>query len=175
MNNPREIKFRGVLARQKRVSFLHGYLLLLGNRRIILRHVGDSLEFNTCKKNSICQFTGLYDKNGVEIYEKDILEMWLDSAIPELRILRVVVNHFGSFGYRDDTGNFHSFAEHQDIAKPRINNALVVGNLIKNPKLCRNQQSGLVANNAWIDECKCIRVVGTNEWSPNGCRIHPNG
>lgn len=78
----------------------------------------------------LMQFTGLKDRNGVEIYEGDIL----GSTNPKEILVKFIVQ----WGYKDNpyswglksllTGNSYEFCDHKKLME-------VIGNIYSNPEL----------------------------------------
>lgn len=85
--------------------------------------------------DTIGQFTGLYDKNGKEIYEGDII-LYGGSIQHE-----VVFRH-GAFGYLLYGGEFVSYAGNTNFTFNPLNRSKeheVIGNIYDNPELRQTQ------------------------------------
>ena len=113
----REILFRG-----KRVSdnkWVEGYYDGTYQHGIIHQHWCDRIDPKT-----LCEFTGIYDRNGVKIFEGDIVKLPLSE-----RNCKVVFK----------SGDFVAEYGSQGLI---VNNSLyggnveVIGNIYDNPELC---------------------------------------
>lgn len=131
----REIKFRGIS--EETGEFIFGYLSSNVESFYIGTH-GENYRFDEVKKESIGQFTGLYDKKGVEIYEGAVTERYshgMDKIIEVVRWSRIsscfefVVKKHGK-----------EIQLHGVISQLSINNAghrTVIGSIHLNPELLK--------------------------------------
>ena len=131
----RTIKFRGFS--EKANIFVYGDLLTFENCFGISETKGER-NFYIVETNSIGQFTGLYDKNGKEIYEGDIVEKAVNNIISSHRFKIVYSECFAGFcrlyikkkGTRD---GLISLSE-MDVDREEIK---VIGNIYDNPELLK--------------------------------------
>lgn len=93
-------------------------------------------KFNTNPPKPVCnlmQFTGLFDKNGKEIYEGDIVKFTPKNN-------RYSDEFIGEIFYRDDEAAFfHTFEEGRPSKRffnlPREWTLEIIGNIFENPEL----------------------------------------
>ena len=114
----REIKFRGLKNKTWRYGY-YNYETKSNISEIIYNNAGVSVE-----KESVGQFTGLFDKNGVEIYEGDIIHDTPQNLIVMFGKTKCV-NGFALFEYTTDESGVCSIT---DLC-------CVIGNIHENPEL----------------------------------------
>ncbi len=76
----RQIKFRAISIEDDNDGWVYGYYTYSSPQGLMDKHwiidpIGDLIKINP---ETICQFTGLHDKEGREIYEEDIIEYQTD-------------------------------------------------------------------------------------------------
>ena len=94
---------------------------------------------NAVKRETIGQYTGLQDKNSVEIYEGDIL-VWSENDCKSQPL--VVMFKHGSFGYIYTEDWFHPFSGNTNFTfNPRSIDMQfeIVGNIHDNPELLKGE------------------------------------
>lgn len=140
----REIKFRG-----KRVDngeWVIGSLVMVCNGEslkrypcIVISYNHDTFDWHEVIPETIGQFTGLTDKNGKEIFEGDILRLYLpnDEWLHHKKSERVVSMEFLNYewylrGFNSLNGNFYFGNIKADMLE-------IIGNIHDNPELIRQQ------------------------------------
>ena len=83
--------------------------------------------FSETNADNLMQFTGIKDKNGVHIYEGDILEI-----LPQDRGIIFYCEHLAAFFGKFESNDFQLgiFAKYSKI----------IGNIYKNPELLQNKK-----------------------------------
>ena len=126
----REILFRGKdkITGEWIVSDCISHIeLTQGTRHILLRKVTNYYTtYEEVKKETVGQFTGLYDKNGTRIYEGDIVK-YGDNILPVVFEQRNGTAYFGLVYSNIET---LPFGHYQDLLQIEV-----IGNIHDNPEL----------------------------------------
>ena len=134
---------REILFKAKRIcdgKWVEGYYLRdryrIGGKDIIFyRKDSDLFTIYTdiIDPETLCQFTGLYDKNGNKIWENDILMAHLDESYPEDTTYITVEWSFAGFvTYEADTGR--EYLDEFDLEYFEV-----VGNIFDNKELLQEE------------------------------------
>lgn len=133
---------REILFKAKQINngeWVEGYYQkkydFLGKRHLILHANGCARwECVEIDPETLCQFTGLCDKNGKRIWENDILMAHLDESYPEdVTYETVEWNVAGWVGH--ETGS----VDRQYLNKFDLEHYEVVGNIFNNPELLQEE------------------------------------
>lgn len=131
---------REILFKAKRIDngkWVEGYVI----RRHGLYFLYDIINSESYRQNicevdpeTLCQFTGLCDKNGKKIWEKDILMAHLDESYPEDVTYETVEWNFAGW-----VGNETDSTDRKYLDEFDLEYFEVVGNIFDNPELLQEE------------------------------------
>jgi len=120
----RQIKFRAIVRGQSTFAYSNGFIKHKdGTIVIITKENDDSVETSPIIAGTLMQYTGLKDKNGVDIYEGDILgfERYNDFK-------KEYVHHF-EVTWDNENAGWTQFSPKHIVA--------IIGNIYENPELLK--------------------------------------
>lgn len=90
--------------------------------------------FDEVDPDTICQFTGLCDKNGKKIWENDILMAHLDESYPEDATYETVEWNINGWGTRENGSMDREYLDKFDLEHFEV-----VGNIFDNKELLQGE------------------------------------
>lgn len=90
--------------------------------------------FDEVDPDTICQFTGLCDKNGKKIWENDILMAHLDESYPEDATYETVEWNISGWGTRENGSMDREYLDKFDLEHFEV-----VGNIFDNKELLQGE------------------------------------
>lgn len=128
---------REILFKAKRIDngeWVEGNLISASDGRRAISETSGNWELYTCFPETICQFTGLCDKNGKKIWENDILMAHLDESYPEDVAYETVEWNVAGW-VAHETGS----TDREYIDKFDLEHYEVVGNIFDNKELLQEE------------------------------------
>lgn len=134
---------REILFKAKRIDsgeWVEGYYqkryCFLGNEEHLIFHA-DSYkvwEYAEINPETLCQFTGLCDKNGKKFWENDILMAHLDKSYPEDATYETVEWNINGWGTRENGSMDREYLGEFDLEHYEV-----VGNIFDNKELLQEE------------------------------------
>ena len=137
---------REILFKAKRIDngeWVEGYYVYCRKRHYILPVLNKAIGFDEREDewvevdpDTLCQYTGLTDKNGKKIWENDIVNCWTCIDIGDFANYRVEIGYvemnYGSFGLHriQDNTYYRPFKDYFEGY-----NLHIIGNIFDNPEL----------------------------------------
>ena len=134
---------REILFKAKRIGddgWVEGYYQkrhnFLGNEEHLIFHVDSHTvwEYTEINPKTLCQFTGLCDKNGKKIWENDILMAHLDESYPEDATYETVEWGVAGFVTREANSTDRQYLNEFDTKHFEV-----VGNIFDRPGLSQEE------------------------------------
>lgn len=129
---------REILFKAKRIDngeWVEGYYVILGKRHLVLHVDNVRCECVEIDPETLCQFTGLCDKNGKRIWENDILMAHLDDSYPEDVTYETV--EWGVAGWVTHEANS---VDREYLDEFDMEHFEVVGNIFDNKELLQEER-----------------------------------